>query len=57
LDEGPIIVEMNECPDYVLPQLADGRGILEPEFMDFMTVQQHKFAEYKKANLRTFKDL
>jgi hypothetical protein len=50
LDEGPIIVEMNECPDYVLPQLADGRGILEPELMDFMTVQQHKFAEYKKAN-------
>jgi len=57
LDEGPIIVEMNERPDFTLPQLADGRGILEPELMDFMMVQQHKFAEYKKANWRTFKDL
>ena len=57
LDEGPIIVEMNERPDFFLPQLADGRGILEPELTDFMAVQQHKFTEYKKSNMQTFKEL
>ena len=57
LDEGPVIVEMNESPDLFLPQLADGRGILEPELMDFMAAQQRKHAEYKKSNMRTFKEL
>jgi Sugar-transfer associated ATP-grasp len=57
LDEGPIIVEMNECPDFFLPQLADGRGVLEPELTDFLTVQQSKFTEFKKSNMRTFKEL
>jgi hypothetical protein len=57
LDDGPMLVEMNERPDFVLPQLADGRGILEPALTEFMTVQQRKLAAHKKANLRTFKDL
>ena len=57
LDEGPIIVEMNESPDFFLPQLADGRGILEPELTDFVTVQQRKLAQYKKENKRTFREL
>lgn len=49
LDGGPVIVEMNECPDFVMIQLADARGILQPELMDFMQTQQHKRAEYKKT--------
>ena len=57
LDEGPVIVEMNETPDFFLPQLADGRGILEPELTDFMAVQQRNLAEYKKSNMRAFKEL
>jgi putative polysaccharide biosynthesis protein len=56
LDEGPVIVEMNETPDFFLPQLADRRGILEPELMDFMAQQQHKFAEYKKSNRQSIKE-
>jgi Sugar-transfer associated ATP-grasp len=57
LDDGPVIVEMNETPDFFLPQLADGRGILEPELMDFMAVQQQKLAEYKKSNTQALKEL
>jgi hypothetical protein len=57
LDEGPVIVEMNEHTDFFLPQLADGRGILEPELTDFMAAQQRKHAEFKKSNMRRFKDL
>lgn len=57
LDEGPAIVEMNERPDFMLPQLADSRGIMEPELTELMAVQQKKFAEHKKANTRIFKDL
>ena len=49
LDEGPVIVEMNERPDFFLPQLADGRGILEPELMDFMAAQKRNCNAYKKS--------
>ena len=55
LDEGPVIVEMNQTPDFILPQLADGRGVLETELTDFMAVQKRKFAEDKKTNALTFK--
>ncbi len=44
LDDGPVIVEMNERPDFILPQLADGRGILEPAFLDFMAGQKEQAA-------------
>jgi hypothetical protein len=40
LDDGPVIVEMNERPDFILPQLADARGILEDPLLDFMAVQK-----------------
>jgi hypothetical protein len=49
VDEGPVIIEMNQCPDLVMAQLADARGILQPELKDFMQVQQRKCAEYKKT--------
>jgi len=55
LDEGPVVVEMNQTPDFILPQLADGRGVLEAELTDFMAVQKRKFAEDKKSNALLFK--
>jgi len=55
LDDGPVIVEMNQNPDFFLPQLADGRGVLGPELTEFMAAQKRRFAEDKKANLITFK--
>ncbi len=48
-DQGPVIVEMNERPDFFLPQLADGRGMLEPELVDFLAVQKRNQAAYKKG--------
>ena len=48
-DEGPVIVELNESPDLFLPQLADGRGVLEPELLDFMAAQKRKEAAFRKT--------
>ncbi len=56
LDEGPVIVEMNERPDFILPQLADGRGILtERPLLDFMTVQKKKATEHRTELQREIK--
>jgi len=32
--QGAVIVEMNETPDFLLPQLADRAGLLEPDLID-----------------------
>jgi len=55
LDTGPVIVEMNEFPDFLLPQLADTRGVLEPDFLAFIERQRRKAALHKKDNVRIFK--
>jgi hypothetical protein len=55
LDTGPVIVEMNESPDFLLPQLADTRGVLEPDFLAFIERQRRRAALYKKDNARAFK--
>jgi hypothetical protein len=44
LDDGPVIVEMNERPDFILPQLADSRGMLDAQLLDFMAVRKEKAA-------------
>lgn len=51
LDEGPVIVEMNERPDFFLPQLADGRGILQPDMMEFIAIQKRRRAAHRKGKL------
>ena len=57
LDSGPVIVEMNERPDFFLPQLADGRGILDAELVDFLALQKRKAAEWRKRNKSALKEL
>jgi Sugar-transfer associated ATP-grasp len=57
LEDGPVIVEMNERPDFFLPQLADARGVLDAELTDFMAVQKRKAAEWRQANTRSLKEL
>ena len=44
---GPVIVEMNESPDLFLNQLADRRGLLEPDFMDFLARQKRDAADHE----------
>ena len=40
LDSGPVIVEMNETPDFFLNQIADKRGILDEDFNRFLAQQK-----------------
>ena len=44
--DGPIVVEMNQTPDFVLHQLADARGVLEPDFLAFMDFQKRNAAAH-----------
>lgn len=52
-EAGPLIVEPNITPDFVLPQLADGRGIMDEEFKAFLAerraAKEALKAGYKKA--------
>lgn len=57
LDGGPVIVEMNHRPDFVLPQLADARGVLDAELVDGMAIQKRKAAEWRKANKSALKEM
>jgi hypothetical protein len=36
VDGGAVLVELNHTPDFILPQLADRRGILDNEFKAFL---------------------
>jgi hypothetical protein len=47
-DDGPMIVEANETPDFSLVQIADRRGILCKEFNDLLARQQAADAAYVK---------
>ncbi len=49
LDAGPIIVEANEKPDLFLNQLADGCGVLDREFLDFLKLQKGRAAARTRA--------
>jgi hypothetical protein len=47
-DDGPIIVEANEFPDFGLIQIAERRGILGKEFNDLLARQQAASAAHMK---------
>ena len=47
-ETGPVIVEVNETPDCLLPQLADRRGLLDAEFLSFMAEQKRRAAAWKR---------
>lgn len=47
-DNGPVIVEANETPDFSLVQIADRRGVICKEFNDLIAMQH-------KANVRHLK--
>jgi hypothetical protein len=56
-DDGPVIVEMNERPDFVLPQLADARGVLDAELTDFLATQRRNAVAWRKTNRSALKEL
>jgi hypothetical protein len=47
-ENGPIIVEMNEAPDFFMVQFADRRGMLDEEFRSFMAFQVRNSDAHKK---------
>lgn len=49
-ESGPVIVEMNQTPDFFLVQFADRRGILDPEFRAFMDFQARNAAARAKES-------
>lgn len=48
-EKGPIIVEMNETPDFFLVQFADRKGMLDNEFLAFMDFQAKNRAAHDRA--------
>lgn len=47
-DDGPVIVEANETPDFSLVQIADRRGVLCKEFNELLAAQQAQSVAYTK---------
>lgn len=47
-ESGPVIVEMNETPDFFLVQFAGRRGVLDAEFRAFMAFQAKNAAAHAK---------
>ncbi|AMN45104.1 sugar-transfer associated ATP-grasp domain-containing protein [Rhodoplanes sp. Z2-YC6860] len=56
-ETGPVVVEMNYNPDFLLNQLADGRGVLDAEFSAFVAEQKRKAAERTKMIKREIRQL
>ena len=55
-EQGPLIVEMNETPDFGLPQLVDRRGIYDETFRKFEQFQQrNEAAAIKEGKARLAK--
>ena len=46
---GALIVEMNETPDLMLNQLADGRGVLDSQFAAFRAFQAQRRSQHMKT--------
>lgn len=55
-DAGPVIVEPNESPDYILPQLADRRGILDARMRALIAERKAEFAAIGKAAAKNLRE-
>ena len=51
-----MIVEMNACPDMLLFQLADGEGMLDPTFRQFLDRQARARSAYATAMKKSLRD-
>jgi hypothetical protein len=56
-DKGPVIVEPNLTPDFILPQIAERRGILDDRFQAFLTEQKASAAAEKAARKANYADV
>lgn len=47
-EAGPVIVEMNETPDFFMFQLAERRGVVDAEFEKFVAFQDRNAREFRQ---------
>ncbi len=52
VETGAIIVEANATPDFFLPQLAERRGALDPEFRAFLAERKLRAREWKRRGIK-----
>ena len=46
---GAVIIEVNDTPDAIMPQIADRRGIMEPMFQKFLDDRRHAEKAWKAS--------
>ena len=56
-DKGPVIVEPNLTPDFILPQIADRRGMLDERFQAFLAEQKVSAAADKAARKANYSNV
>ena len=49
VDDGAVLVELNETPDFRLHQITDKRGILDDDLTQFLETRDRERAEWLKA--------
>ena len=52
VDAGAVIVELNQTPDFLLPQLADRRGMLDIDFARFLAERKQDAAASDRKSTR-----
>ena len=55
VDAGALLVESNQAPDFILPQIADARGILDDEFKSFLAERKALAKAEARATKTRFK--
>ena len=55
-EKGPVIVEPNETPDHMLPQIADRRGMMDDRFRSFVAERKAEFLSLQQATRRQMRD-
>jgi len=55
VDGGAVLVELNQNPDFILPQIADRRGMLDAEFGDFLAERRRHRESWTRAKRRGLK--
>ena len=49
VDGGALLVECNQSPDFILPQMADARGMLDDEFKAFLAERKALARDHARA--------
>jgi len=55
VDEGALLVELNQTPDFLLPQLADRRGMLDSTFTAFLAERKRDAAAWKREKRQSMR--